>query len=513
MAAPHRRRELSPSSGHTINQRSPLTNPHKQPTPAGGRVLRNAGLYTVAELALRLTSAFLVPLYTRVLTPGELGVWSLATMLVAALSLAYNPALHGSVTRYFFELESRPAELRRFLGTVSTFLLGWSVVLTTVLFLAGPWVFAVAFRALPFSPFGRLVVLISALSVLEVVPKAVWSSAERAGRFVSVSLAASLLNVTSSILFVALGFGVEGLLWARVASTALLGGPLLWWTIRNVGFAFHLPDLRKALSFGVPLVPHLLAHWVLSLSDRYLVERQLGTAAVGLYGAAYVFIQGVDMVSASVNRAWTPMFTRVYELPSERDALARTISWFVFAVSSTACGAAWFGPIVVRAVYAASYAEAARIVPWLAAAGLMQGLYYLFVAGLFFRKQTHLIPVTTVVAGLSNTGLNLLLLPSYGLLGAAWATVASYGVLLGGVSWFSNRLAPLPFERRAAGITAFAAATLALAILVEERRWTLPGVPDVALRAAICVTLLLAASVSGLVPLEDVRSLRARLKR
>jgi O-antigen/teichoic acid export membrane protein len=110
------------------------------PNSTKARAFRDAGLYVVTEFGLRVTSAFLVPLYIRVLRPDEPGVRSLSMMLITGLSLLHNPALHDAISRYYFELDARPSEQKPFQGTVSAFLFVWSAALTIALLFAGPLV-------------------------------------------------------------------------------------------------------------------------------------------------------------------------------------------------------------------------------------------------------------------------------------------------------------------------------------------------------------------------------------
>jgi O-antigen/teichoic acid export membrane protein len=103
-------------------------------------------------------------------------------------------------------------------------------------------------------------------------------------------------------------------------------------------------------------------------------------------------------------------------------------------------------PTVVR-LLDPKVAFAAEIVPILPLAGLFQGLYYIYVSVLFYYKENRLIPVITIVGAIVNIVLNLLWLPKYGLVGAVWATVVAYAVLLVGVRWAARRHEMPTFER------------------------------------------------------------------
>jgi O-antigen/teichoic acid export membrane protein len=255
-----------------------------------------------------------------------------------------------------------------------------------------------------------------------------------------------------SLLLVSLtSLGVLGLFWGRLLSLAMVGFVCFYYSARSFGVAMHGPSLRSALLFSLPLVPHLLAHWVLAMADRVLIERQLGLSALGVYAVAYAFIEVVNLVATSMNRAWVPQFTRAYADPEQRPFVARSITLFVLASVGTAAVLSVFAPSLVRLLYDHKYEAAAPIAPILATAGAFQGLYYVYVAGLFYYKQNRLVPFVTVIGGALNIALNLWLLPRLGIAGAAWATLAGYVTLALGMRWACRRHTLLPFETKRIG--------------------------------------------------------------
>ena len=442
------------------------------------RLFKNTGIYALGEIGLQLLAAFLTPILTLFLLPAEFGLWSLAMMLYTGFMHLCNPALHGAITRFFFDHEHDEEAKQRFQGTILSFLLIWSLGMCVLATVFGDALFDALFDELPFRPYGLLVVWMVFLGVIGVVPKAIWVASERSKSFVGVNLLGSAVNLIGSLALVGLtGLGVLGLFYGRAASLIVLAIPFSIYSLRHVKLAWSWPDLRSALRFSLPLVPHLLAHWVLGMSDRFLIERHygnmgdmgntggtpepgvsaalgtgegkvsLGLAAVGIYSAAYVFMDAVNMIAASMNRAWVPQFTRAHGRPEERPFVARSITYFVLAVASMSTALIVLGPTLVRGIFESKYAFAADIAPILAFGGLLQGLYYVYVAVLFFHKDNRLVPIITVVSGTLNVVLNLLWLPKYGLIGAAWATVIGYCVLVVCVRWAALRFEMPQFER------------------------------------------------------------------
>lgn len=463
-----------------------------------GRLFKNSGIYALGEAGLSLMSALLLPILTAFLLPAEYGLWSLAMMLFTGFTHLCNPALHGSITRYYFEHEHDEAGKRRFQGTILSFLLMWSFGMCVIATITGPTLFPLVFIDLPFWPYGVLTIWMVFFGVLGVVPKAIWVASEKSTPFVGVSLLGSAINLLGQLGLVALtGLGVLGMFYGRAASLVVLAIPFTIYSLRHIKLAWSWDDLRSALRFSLPLVPHLMAHWVLGMSDRFVIERyyarldtsataaavaemgvtpdvngdlNLSLAAVGIYSAAYVFMGAVNMVAVSMNNAWVPQFTRAHAQPEERGFVARSITYFMLAVGSMSAAMVVLSPTIVRLFFESKYEFAAEIAPILALGGLFQGLYYVYVAVLFFYKENRLMPVITVVSGTVNVVLNLLWLPSYGLVGAAWATVVGYTILVVGVRWAARRMTMPTFEvGRLARIAAVLMIVAGAGMLVDGR--------------------------------------------
>ncbi|PRP94873.1 lipopolysaccharide biosynthesis protein [Enhygromyxa salina] len=465
------------------------------------RLFKNSSIYALGELGLSLLSVLMMPILTMFLLPAEYGLFSLAMMLFTGFTHLCNPALHGSVTRFYFDHEHDEVGKRRFQGTILSFLLAWSFGMCVIATVTGPSLFPLLFVDLPFWPYGVMTVWMVFLGVLGVVPKATWVASENSKPFVGVSLLGSAVNVLGTLSLVALaGLGVMGMFLGRAASLIVLAVPFTVYSVRHLKLAWSWDDLRSALRFSLPLVPHLIAHWVLGMSDRFIIEHHypgldagasaaavaemgvtpdengelnLGLAAVGIYSAAYDFMNAVNMVAVSMNNAWVPQFTRAHGRPEERPFVARSITYFMLAVGSMSAAMVVLSPTIVRSgLINSKYAFAAEIAPILALGGLFQGLYYVYVAVLFYYKQNRLIPVITVVSGVTNVVLNLLWLPSYGLVGAAWATVVGYTILVVGVRWAARRCEMPDFEvGRLARIAGVLLVVVAAGMLVDGRLW------------------------------------------
>ena len=443
------------------------------------RLFKNTAIYGFGDIAIKLTTAFLAPIYTVLLAPEEFGIWSLGVMAITGLSFLYNPALHGAVNRFYYDHENDEVAKRRFQSTINTFLLSWGLVLTGVLWVTGPWIFDQLFEGMPFDPYGSIIVWVAFFNIFSVVPKATWTAAERSKAFVGINMLASGVNVFGALAFLVLAkVGVIGLFWAKLMSVIIVSWPCGKFIWKNIGIGFNLSDMVAAFRFSLPLVPHLVAHWGLSMADRFILEHFLGMVAVGIYGSAYVFTEAVSLVANSMNRAFVPLFNRFYDKEEERPFIGRSITYFMLAVGSASGVLTVFAPTIVRHLYSDRYAEAGTVASILAVGGFFLGLYLVYVAGLFYYKRNNTIPVITVFAGTVNIVLNILWIPTMGIAGAAWATLIGYMVLVLGVRWACRRVTKLPFETgRLGSFFAVLFVLVAMGVWVDGRLGPMVEIP------------------------------------
>ena len=432
--------------------------------------LKNSSIYSIGDLSMKALSAIFLPLLTFYLTPSSLGVWSLSMTILTGLTTIFNLALHGAATRFFYDydLEHDRDQFNDFMGTLLSWLLIWSSCLSVLFLLVGPFILESVLPQFPFWPYGACIIIMAFLGVLGSIPKALWAAAEKPKLFVSVSALGSGLDLLGSLFFViGLRLDIAGLFLGKMISLTILAVVFLSYSIRSIGLAWHISHLKSALKFSLPLVPHLLAHWVLAMVDRLMIEsyfsradvshshivgnigKNTGLHAVGIYAVGYTFINILNTITVAVNRAWIPKFNRFYADESSRPFIAKSITYFLLVILAVGTTFSLFSPLIVKGFFASDYHQAAELTTVLCIGGIFQGMYFIYVAGIFYHKNTTLIPWVTMLSGLVNLGLNAWWIPRYGLIGAAWATVVGYACLCWGARWACRRFTYLPFESRA----------------------------------------------------------------
>lgn len=407
-------------------------------------VFKDSVIYGLGSLLPKAAGFLLVPIYTRYMDRSQYGILSMSGIVASAMGSLYMLGLNGSVTRFFrgATSEDELKEVRSMLFTVVAASMVLGGVLLGLTLLVGPWAFPriVKDARFTFTPFVAVAVWGAFLGGPTVLWQAVARAQRKSTRFVKVQVGNFAVNTLASLaLVVGFGMGALGSLWGTLIAAAVFLPLSLWFLRRDMEFRWSWPSLWKAMAFGLPLVPHYFAGWILSFADRYLLERYTSLAQVGIYSLAYNVAMVTSFVAMAVNQAWTPIYYDVVE-SEERATLPRLTTIYASAVAMFCALFLLVSRGLLVALSAPAFHAAASVVPIVVAAYFMQAMYFVTATPLFYEKKTNLIPLISAFAGVVNICINLVLIPgrgpvpALGIYGAAWATFAAFA-LMAFLSW------------------------------------------------------------------------------
>jgi O-antigen/teichoic acid export membrane protein len=241
--------------------------------------------------------------------------------------------------------------------------------------------------------------------------------------------------------------GARGYLLGALLANAVFVGAYFVIMARRVSFVVRRDVVAAALVYSLPLIPHAAASWILDLSDRALLTRFVSLADVGRYTLGYQLGGAISIVVAAFNMEWTPfVFRKLSQPDTDLARLARLATYYWYVLVFVGLGIALFAGVAVYYFIAPSYRSAVSIIPLATVSGVLNGAYIIPVTFLFWQKATTRIPMITLVSALVNVGMNLLLIPRVGMIGAAWATAVAYVVMVVLCWRMAQGVTPFPYE-------------------------------------------------------------------
>jgi O-antigen/teichoic acid export membrane protein len=396
------------------------------------QIVRHGSVFGVGVILSRLASVVLLPLYMRHLRPEDYGVIAIIDLTVGLLGLAAGGGIGTAATREHFQRDDAAYHDRvwwtamAMVGLLSTLVMGWAFVLRGPLAAAvfGPTLIGGGFYlglALVTLWFGTM------LYVLE----SHFRVQKASTMLVVVNLLRLLANIAINVLLVVVwGLGVTGVLIGNLAAAVLAFAIQLVMFIRARG----APKMDAALirpywSFGWPIVAYGMMSAAMHEADRYLLRLFVDLGQVGLYSVAYQIGQGVNtLVITPFVTIWSVLIYEVAKQPDARQTYARVFKLFVYGLSLVLFLAALFARPILQLIAPPAYASAADLIPVICLAYLLFSLHEHFkVPALLARKTMSLLTPVSMAAAL-NVAANLILIPRFGSMGAAWASVATFGL-------------------------------------------------------------------------------------
>jgi O-antigen/teichoic acid export membrane protein len=304
---------------------------------------------------------------------------------------------------------------------------------------------------------------------------------ERSTQFVIASVANVLITVGMTVLLVVgLHKGPTGAVVGNFVGTLCVYLVLLGYRRYQLGLDFSRDLLRQMNHFGMPLVPSALALWAINFIDRIFIAQYKGQAEVGVYSVAVRISSAIVFLMIAFRLAW-PAFA--YSIDEDREA-KRTYSYvltylvFVCCWVSLALGvlAPWLVDVLAPKH---SFHRAADAVALLAFASTAYAAYTVVAIGIGRARQTQFNWVVSGIAAALNVVLNVILIPPYGMIGAAISTAAAYLALFLGMVLNSHRVYPVAYQWR----RVVTLGTVAIGLTV------LGSVLDVPLAGAILIAL------------------------
>jgi O-antigen/teichoic acid export membrane protein len=423
--------------------------------PQIARLAKQSVIYGAANAGVGLLALLLVPLYTYNLTSSEFGAYALVMMAYGVLSVVADCGLTNGIARYYFnESEGIGIEDRRTTsyqknlvatGVAASAVI--SIMVSVPLYVLAEVISRQMFSVDTYGALLRIVAVTIMFQALTTTPMVYLRLRERAVSYALLTvLQMGLLVALNTLFVVVFRWGVSGILYGQLWSTAV-------WAVLCIaavgGDLKGMPSGRIAkdlLGFGLPFMPVLLLFWVIDFSDRYLVERYVSTAQLGLYSLGYKLGQVMTLVVTAFTLGWASIRFKILSQKDARTIYARVAALYLAVAGGVWLSIALFAREMVMLFSPREFHDSAVYIAPVALGYLLYGLYVVSLTGLGVMKRTWSQPWVALLGALANIGLNLWLIPQFGAIVAAYTTVVAYGVLTGASLFVSQRAYAIPYN-------------------------------------------------------------------
>lgn len=378
--------------------------------------------YTVGNILVNGIAFLSIPIFTRLLSTGEFGIYSSFMTYQGILAMVIGLTLHTSLKNAKYDFFDHRDDYNSSLLLLMLFLFGFFLLLGGMF--RGFWSGALSLPPLFIVP----LVIYSFSSALMMFFNASLVLDYRYKSYLVVSLFFSVTSILLSIFLILVCFPEHrayGRILGGVIPISFVGCYILWFFFRRKKPAINGNYWRYGLKISLPLVPHGLSQLILTQFDRVMILRIVGDSAAGIYSLAYTLATVLQIIFSSMDSIWTTWF---FEKMTKNDIgeIRSKSRYYVLFASVLAVFFFLAAPEMIMVFSAQSYWKAKYVAIPVGLAIYFSFLYY-FPAGVeYYHKKTVFIALGTMVAAAVNILLNLWLIPLYGYVIAAYTTLFSY---------------------------------------------------------------------------------------
>ncbi|MFH5830895.1 lipopolysaccharide biosynthesis protein [Halalkalibaculum sp. DA384] len=452
-------------------------------------LLSDTLVYGISSVLARFINYLLVPFHTDVFRPAQYGVVGLIYAAIAFLNVIFTFGMESAYLRYAKDRD----KARDVFKTLQLGLLGIATILAFLLWLLSPWLMPLMSLDAGTETIYLMMIGILWFDTLSIVPFAELRLVRRSWLFATLRTGNVLINLgLNFFLILSLGWGIEAVFWANVVASGATTLVLWLLTADMLSGSWSHPVFRKALKFGLPFIPAGVGYAINEMLDRFFLNNYLspdavtalyGTgytpeAVVGVYNACYKLAVFMLLLVQMFRMAWQPFFMRHSD-----DAQAPALFRDVFRYFNVAAGILFLSvalfveeivqieiPVLNAYIIGKEYWMGLHIVPLLLGAYWFHGWYMNFSAGIFIEEETRILPKITLAGAAITVCANLVLIPFYGMLGSATATLLSYAAMALLLYHRSTKVYPVSYELGRAGLM-IAVAALCLVMQPAMIQW------------------------------------------
>jgi O-antigen/teichoic acid export membrane protein len=392
------------------------------------KTLKFAAIYSIGVFLNKIVSIVMLPIYTRNLSPKDYGTIELLTMTTDIFGLFVGFGITTAMFRYYYRYDTQK-ERNTVISTLAILLILLALFASSLGILAsGPLAEEILEGGRTDSIYFQLMFVILFLQVFIEIPLTFIRSQQRPYLFVLINAGKLIIQLSLNIYFIViLEMHVIGVLYSALISFSIIGGGLIIYTFKNVGFAFNNKLAKSVIIFGAPFIITNLCEFILTFSDRYFLKSYAGIATVGIYSLGYKlgFVLWAFAVAPFYSMWETQRFAIVKDENIQEINSVVFLSFNILLISC-ALGISLFSLDLFRIMSAKEFWPAYKIVPIVMLAYIFQGWTIFCNFGILYKGKTGLIALGTFLAAIVVILMSFLLIPTYTIYGAAIATALAF---------------------------------------------------------------------------------------
>lgn len=411
---------------------------------------KESTIYSISNILTRAIGFLLIPLYTKYLTTDQYGIISIVSSLISFISIFYNFGMSSTWSRFYFDYKDHSKEQKVFLGNIILFIICVGLITSVIFSFFGKNLFARFAPGVDFYPFILLAIWSSFFLNFYNIQLEIYRIRQKSFKYAGYSLLKFTSTVVLTVIAIAIfKYGAIGKVVSEFIVIVLTAVFAFYMLASDIHINFNPKLLKKAIFFAFPLFLHQLSSLTYLVADKFFLVSHNGLSDTGIYNIGFQFGSIMSLVVSSIQLSWYTFFMNTVKKDGDgaRPVISRLITYYIIVTLFIGLLIVFYADEVIRIFTSKDYYGAASLVPVFVFGFFFQGLYYIETTKMYYNKKyIKYLPITSIVSAIANILLNYLLVPAYGTMGAACASLISMIVLYITALFVSHKAYYAPYE-------------------------------------------------------------------
>ncbi len=391
------------------------------------KTVSHTGIYTLGMILRNAVSIIMLPIYTRFLTPEDYGVLELLSMVTDFVGIILCNRIGDAIFRYYSEAKTI-SDKNTVISSSYVLAAGLNTLGFIIIFLLSDQIALHVFGDIETS---RLIVLFAITFILEavvIIPLIYIRAEQRPWLFLGASVFKLMLQVSLNVYFVViLKMHVEGVIYGSIITSVIMAVILSSYLFYKIELNVSFIIVKSIIVFSLPMAVSTLGSFYLTFGDRYFLRLYSDLAEVGIYTLGYKFGFILTMLAwEPFSRVWDIEKYNVYKLKNAIEEYQKIFLIYNIFLISVALAIALFVEDLLRVMSDPNFWPAHEIVPIILMAYIIWVWTKFCDFGILIKEKTKQFAYAELLAVVAITVGYTLLIPLFGRMGAAYATLFGF---------------------------------------------------------------------------------------
>jgi len=412
---------------------------------------KNTIIYGIPDIVAKAVGFFMIPIYTRFLTPEDYGVMAMLLLFTGFVTLILPLSINTAFMRYYFEGKTEK-EKNTVYSTALLFITVLALIGVSILMIFSKQASFLLFGSIQYSFHVKLMLAACLFQMIQIIPSQLFIARQNSTIYASTQIISFIIHISLNVYLIAfLNLGLLGFLYSNLITAVLIGTFVFLLTIFQTGTKFSSYWLKPMFCYGAPLMATSIFSYLYLQMDRFLLQKFSLLSELGLYALALQFGNVLTYIIWPLSVSIGPFVLLNYKKEKSKEMFSRLFTYSFLLVLGFALALSIFIVNIFLIAVGKEFLTAYKLVPTLSLAFLINSCSFLAI-GIGLEKKTKYALYVSIITLIVALVANLLLIPKLGAAGAAISKVIIFAISIFLLYKISQKLYYIHYEFKRIGL-------------------------------------------------------------